>query len=216
MECSRNTVRRYLRDTGAVQYKPRAAHGTKLDPHKACLKSRLEAARPDWIPATVLLQQLQELIYRGGISQLNVHLATLKLAWAPEPVRRFETEIAQQMQADFTIVRRGSDPLLALVDTLHAAFDYFGGVPEHVLFDNAKTVVPQSDAHGTGSQRRAEGPDRRAQSRNVHRTRGEQRVSGILCARHIMTMRSMYAKQEDHDCGPGPSGADAVHSEGAH
>jgi len=29
-------------------------------------------------------------------------------------------------------------------------------------------------------------------------------------------MRSMYAKQEDHDCGPGPSGADASHPEGTH
>jgi len=31
---------------------------------------------------------------------------------------------------------------------LRAAFDYFGGVPEHVLFDNAKTVVLERDAHG--------------------------------------------------------------------
>jgi len=46
--------------------------------------------------------------------------------------------------------------------------------------------------------------------------RGRRRVSGILCARHIMTMRSMYAKQENDDCGPSPSGADAVHSEGTH
>jgi hypothetical protein len=42
------------------------------------------------------------------------------------------------------------------------------------------------------------------------------RVSGILCARHIMTMRSMYAKQENHEVGRGPSGADASHSERAH
>lgn len=65
------------------------------------------------------------------------------------------------MQADFTVVRRGRDPLLALVATLgysrasfvkftaaedattlcaalREAFDYFGGVPAEVLFDNAK------------------------------------------------------------------------------
>ncbi len=176
MGCSRNTVRRYLRDTGAARYRQRAARGTKLDPYKAYLQSRVEAARPDWIPATVLLQEIRELGYSGGISQVKVHIATLKPASAPEPVRRFETEPGQQMQADFTIVRRGSDPLLALVatmgysraafvqfskqedasalvDALRAAFDYFGGVPEHVLFDNAKTIVLQRDAHGPGLHR---------------------------------------------------------------
>ncbi|GAB1719551.1 MAG: hypothetical protein NTAFB09_12820 [Nitrosospira sp.] len=68
------------------------------------------------------------------------------------------------MQADFTHIRRGRDPLLAFVATLgysraswvcftsneradtlcaclELAFGYFGGVPEHVLFDNAGTVV---------------------------------------------------------------------------
>lgn len=176
MGCSRNTVRRYLRDTGAARYKQRTARGTKLDPFKEYLKRRVEAARPDWIPATVLLQEIRELGYSGGISQVKVHISALKPASAPEPVRRFETEPGQQMQADFTIVRRGSDPLLALVatmgysraafvqfskqedaaalvDALRAAFDYFGGVPEHVLFDNAKTVVLQRDAHGPGLHR---------------------------------------------------------------
>lgn len=176
MGCSRNTVRRYLRDTAAARYKQRAARGTKLDPYKEYLKRRVEAARPDWIPATVLLQEIRGLGYSGGISQVKVHVAALKPASAPELVRRFETEPGQQMQADFTIVRRGSDPLLALVatmgysraafvqfsqhedapalvDALRAAFDYFGGVPEHVLFDNAKTIVLERDAYGPGLHR---------------------------------------------------------------
>jgi len=80
------------------------------------------------------------------------------------------------MQADFTYVRRGRDPLLALVATLgysrasfvkftrgedavtlcgglREAFDYFGGVPEHVLFDNTKAVVIERDAYGQGLHR---------------------------------------------------------------
>lgn len=71
---------------------------------------------------------------------------------------RFATPPDKQMQADFTTVRHGRDPLLSLVATmgysrtsfvkftrsedaatlcagLREAFDYFGGVPEHVLFD---------------------------------------------------------------------------------
>jgi transposase len=91
---------------------------------------------------------------------------------------RFETPPGKQMQADFTYVRRGRDPLLALVATmgysrasfvkfaacsgenattlcsgLREAFDYFGGVPEHVLLDNTKAVVIERDAYGEGLHR---------------------------------------------------------------
>jgi transposase len=36
---------------------------------------------------------------------------------------------------------------------LREAFDYFGGVPEHVLFDNTKAVVIECDAYGEGLHR---------------------------------------------------------------
>ena len=137
------------------------------------LSERIEQARPRWIPATVLLREIGELGYRGGISQLKAWLAPLKKR-EPEPVVRFETPPGEQMQADFTYVRRGRDPLLALVATLGYSratlrevhheedaatlcagcarrFDYFGGVPEHVLFDNTKAVVIERDAYGQGS-----------------------------------------------------------------
>ena len=42
------------------------------------------------------------------------------------------------------------------------------------------------------------------------------RVSGILCARHSMTTRSMYAKQEDDEGGGSRCGGDAVDPRGAH
>ena len=86
---------------------------------------------------------------------------------------RFETPPGEQMQADFTVVRRGRDALLAFVATLgysrasfvrfttdetaetlcacvREALIYFGAVPRHVLFDNAKTVVVERDAYGEG------------------------------------------------------------------
>lgn len=73
------------------------------------------------------------------------------------------------MQADFTTIRRGRDRLLAFVATLGysraafvrftdserfedwrdgliGAFEYFGGVPRQVLFDNTKTVIIKRDA----------------------------------------------------------------------
>jgi transposase len=173
--CARNTVRRYLRDGSARRYGPRAPRPCKLDPYRAYVLERVKQARPRWIPATVLLREIVERGYRGGISQLKAFLAPLKKV-EPEPVVRFETPPGRQMQADFTIVRRGRDPLLALVATLgysratfvkfttaedaatlcgalREAFDYFGGVPAEVLMDNAKSVVIERDAYGSGLHR---------------------------------------------------------------
>jgi transposase len=173
--CSRNTVRRYLREAQAKGYGPRAVRVCKLDDYKEYLLARIEQARPRWIPAPVLMREIQERGYTGGISQLKAWIAPMKKTES-EPVVRFETPPGKQMQADFTTVRRGRDPLLALVATmgysrasfvkftrgedaeilcegLREAFDYFGGVPEHVLFDNAKSVVIDRDAYGEGLHR---------------------------------------------------------------
>lgn len=173
--CSRNTVRRYLRDEEARRYAARDPRPCKLDDYKGYLVARIEQARPRWIPATVLLREIRDRGYDGGITQLRDWLLAMKQP-QPDPVVRFETPPGQQMQADFTHVRRGRDPLLALVatlgysrasyvtfgasedatalcDGLREAFDYFGGVPEHVLFDNAKAVVIERDAYGAGRHR---------------------------------------------------------------
>jgi transposase len=69
--CSRNTVRRCLRDAGAARYGPRAPRRCKLDPCKPYVLERVHAARPHWIPATVLLREIVERGYAGGISQLK-------------------------------------------------------------------------------------------------------------------------------------------------
>lgn len=58
--CSRNTVRRYLREAQAKVYGPRAARACKLDDYKDYLLARIEQARPRWIPAPVLLREIQE------------------------------------------------------------------------------------------------------------------------------------------------------------
>jgi transposase len=172
---SRNTVRRYLRQPEVRGYGPRVPRPTKLDPFKRYVEERIAAARPRWIPATVLLRELRERGYDGGISQLKVFVAPFKQA-AAEPVVRFETAPGVQMQADFTVVRRGRAALLAFVATLgysrasfvrftagedaatligclREAFTFFGGVPQQVLLDNAKTVVIERDAYGDGLHR---------------------------------------------------------------
>jgi transposase len=173
---SRVTVRRYLEDPkSAERYGPHEPRPTKLGPHIEYLLGRVEAARPAWIPATVLFREIRELGYDGGLSQLKAYLAPLKVG-EPEPLVRFETQPGEQMQADFTYVRRGRYPLLAFVATLgysrasyvrftvgedtqtlcaclRESLIYFGGVPAHVLLDNPKTVVIERDCYGEGQHR---------------------------------------------------------------
>ena len=69
--CSRTTVKRYLCDEAAARYGPRQPRPTKLDAHKAYLLGRIDAARPRWIPAVVLLREVRERGYTGGIAQLR-------------------------------------------------------------------------------------------------------------------------------------------------
>lgn len=173
---SRNTVRRYLRETNAERYGPRATRGSKIDPWKGYLTARIEHAAPDWIPASVLHRELVERGYRGSERLLRYFLAELRPKTAAEPDNRFETAAGQQMQVDWAVFRRGEDSLSAFVATLgfsrysyvefvtdernetlrrchEHAFEYFGGVPTEVLYDNAKTVVIERNAYAPGQHR---------------------------------------------------------------
>jgi len=171
---SRNTVRRYLRGA-EVGYSGRPKRVSKLAPHEQYIRARLEAAAPAVIPATVLLREVGERGYTGGISQLKAFMAPLRRS-VQEPVVCFETAPGEQMQADFTTVRRGRERLVAFVATLGfsrfsyvrfgeeevfaawrsglvGAFEYFGGVLRQVLFDNAKPVLLARDVYGPGLHR---------------------------------------------------------------
>lgn len=178
MGCSRNTIRRHLKlqaQRQPIVYGPRAERVGKLAPFEAFLRQRVDAARPHWIPAIVLLREIREQGYTGGYSILTSFLLTLK-SKVNEAVVRFETEPGEQMQADFTIIRRGRDPLLAFVATLgwsratyvvfsrredsaawcsgiEKALRFFGGTPKKVLFDNAKTIIQERDVYGPGEHR---------------------------------------------------------------
>src|ERR1700677_4529520 len=69
---SRVTVRRYLEDPeAAARYGPREPRPTKLGPYIEYLLGRVEAARPAWIPATVLFREIRERGYEGGLRQLK-------------------------------------------------------------------------------------------------------------------------------------------------
>jgi transposase len=150
---SRNTVRRYLRGRGTPRYAARPPRPQKLDPFKAYLAERVRQAHPAWLPATVLLREIQDQGDTGGLTRVRRYLRTLKPARKDaEPSVRFETAPGRQMPVDFIMFRQKQSPLSACVATLGysrlsfvrfstqqefetvreglvEAFVYFGGVP---------------------------------------------------------------------------------------
>jgi len=173
---SRNTVARYLTSEDVPRYKPRESRPTKLEPFHDYILERMKAAAPEWIAAPALLRELQALGYRGQLRSLQTFMQLNKPVPAPDPVVRFETAPGQQMQCDFVVFRRGTDPLYAFTATLgysrwrwarfttneradtlvschHDLFETLGGVPREILYDNAKTIVDTRDAYAQGEHR---------------------------------------------------------------
>ncbi len=173
---SRNTVRRYLRSETVPEAQTRAAKPTKLDGYRAYLKSRVEAAHPDWIPATVLAEEIRALGYSGCVRSVSGYLATLKPKAKADPLVRFETPAGHQMQVDWGAFKLNGRRISLFLATLgwsrfnfglfvdneqfetlrdchEQAFDAFGGVPMHALYDNMRTVVQQRNAYGRGLHR---------------------------------------------------------------
>ena len=173
---SRNTVRKYLRAAQVPEAVQRSAKPTKLDGYRDYLKARVEAARPDWIPATVLFDEIAALGYPGGLRIVSGYLATLKPQRRDDPLVSFETAPGRQMQVDWGAFKLNRARISLFLSTLgwsrfnfgvfvaneqfdtlrdchEQAFDAFGGVPLEVLYDNMRTVVQQRNAYGRGLHR---------------------------------------------------------------
>lgn len=170
-----NTVRKYLRGEEDVRYGPRKQAAMLLDPYRDYIQKRLSDSHPRWIPATVIFREIQALGYEGQVSRLRAYMYQLK-PQATETTVRFETAPGKQMQVDWAEFRKGKNRLAAFIATLgysrasyveyvtnekletlvscHChAFDYFGGIPNQILYDNMKTVIIERDAYGEGCHR---------------------------------------------------------------
>jgi transposase len=169
-----NTVRKYLADEASPRYGPRASQPGKLEPFKEYLVDRVKAARPEWIPATVLAREIRERGFDGCDKLVSRFVRTLKPAPKADPVVRFETEPGRQMQVDWiefkpqklaafvatmghcraSFIEYVTDERIETLVACHVrAFEYFGGVPAEALYDNVKTVVLERDSHGPGKHR---------------------------------------------------------------
>lgn len=68
---SRYTVRKYLRSDAEPQYGPRERRAAKLDPYRDDLLGRIDATKPGWILAVVLLREIRDRGYRGGLTRFK-------------------------------------------------------------------------------------------------------------------------------------------------
>ena len=73
---SRNTVREYLRSDKPPAYSPREKRSSKLDPYKPYIQERVQSARPNWIPGTVIDREIRALGYPGSIRLVRYRAQT--------------------------------------------------------------------------------------------------------------------------------------------
>ena len=96
-----NTVRKYVRDKGEVGYRRRAIKPGKLIPFEGYLQSRMNQAKPKWLPATVLFEEIRAQGYQGSLSLLRQYLRKYKPKAASfQTVIRFETAPGKQLQQE--------------------------------------------------------------------------------------------------------------------
>lgn len=157
-------------DTDVVRYSPRPPVPRKIDPYKAIITTRLEAF-PE-LTAHRLYEEIRATGYAGGYTQVKEYVRQVRPQPPADPVVRFETPAGYQGQVDFgtftlpwgrrhaLLVVLGYSRLLwmqfyprqtleVLIRGLERAFEFFGGVPRELLFDQMRSVVV-SDGRSDG------------------------------------------------------------------
>ncbi len=144
-------------------------------PHIALL---LKTAKDEesHISTTFIYEEIQTMGYKGSLRWLQqvINKHELRERAKAEELIRFETDPGKQFQVDW--IEFPKDNLSAFVATMgysrvsyvqyvtdekvetlidcHLnAFKYFGGVPEHGLYDNMKTVIIKRNQYGYGKHK---------------------------------------------------------------
>jgi len=162
LEVTDRTVRNYLTRKSA----PRKKRSSLLDPYKTTIDSILNDDL--YYNATVLMEKLQANGYTGQISILRDLMKKTRDRLSAEAVIRYETVPGFQAQVDWLelgLVRVGpslrkryafvmvlgysrrafvcftESMKMSVLQACHvAAFGYFGGAPQEILYDNMKTA----------------------------------------------------------------------------
>lgn len=163
---NRRTVRKYLAADELPKKQQRAVKPSKLDPFKDYIQDRI-AAYP--LTAKRIYREIQERGYTGGYTILKDYIRTIRPQDFTPAILRFETPPGKQMQVDWaecgsqeidgrkrTIYCFSailgysrmrymectlSTDVYTLIQCHKHSFDYFGGIPDEILYDNIKTVL---------------------------------------------------------------------------
>lgn len=164
---SRNTIRGYLRVNRRPHYRARPIQPGILEPFQNYLRARFTQV-PE-LTAWRLYVELQDQGFQGSYATVRRFLRPLRDAQSIKAVYRYETPPGLQAQVDWAFFGRFEidgirRPLAAFIFTLgysrakfvefvtdistptflachEHAFDYLGGVPKEILYDNLKSVV---------------------------------------------------------------------------
>lgn len=158
------TAKKYCEKVPEKQTRPK--RGSKLDPFKDYIQMRIQEGTTN---CEVLLEEIRARGYTGGKTILKDYVQPFRKAPQKQAIPRYETEPGEQAQVDWMdcgiriidgkkkrvygflmtlgysrkkylhfVVNMKMDTFLRC---MRQAFEYFGGIPKRVLFDNMKTVV---------------------------------------------------------------------------
>ncbi|MCK5787213.1 MAG: IS21 family transposase [Candidatus Sabulitectum sp.] len=158
----RSTVYRWLNGKGTLKTR----RPSKLDPFKEHIDARLRKYN---LPATVMIREIKDMGYAGGMTILKDYMLLVKSAHVQRLVDRFETDPGRQGQMDWgecgSIIHHGrrrklhlflfilgysrymwaefttSSKRPELFRLLEKSFGEIGGVVEEIVFDNMRQVV---------------------------------------------------------------------------
>ena len=166
MGIDRKTVRKALKEAAEPAAPEKPAAPSLLDPYKGYVRDRLEVAD---FTVQRLFQDIQAQGYAGSYNLVKRFVAPLREERQRQAEVRFETQPGHQAQVDWAAfgfmtvdgVRKAlscfsmilgfsryqyleftlSRNLASFLACHVHAFEFFGGVPEEVLYDNLKTAV---------------------------------------------------------------------------
>jgi transposase len=159
-------------DDAAVHYAPRPAVSRRLDAYRGIIQARLQTY--PLLTAQRIFEEIRAAGYAGGYTQIKEYVRAIRPRPPLEAVQRFETPPGFQGQVDFAsfnlpwgrryalLVVLGYSRLIwlkffarqsmqCLFAGLESAFDYFGGVPQELLFDQMRAVVIGDDRMSKGA-----------------------------------------------------------------
>ena len=164
---SRNTVKKYIENPGLLEGRVRKRERkSKLDPYLGNIQAWLE--EDEYYRATWIYDRLGNMGFSGSYEIVKRKVRELRQAQQEIAFMRFETEPGYQVQADFgefqienpggtitklylfSMILGYSRKIYAefveccdlptFLDCHIHAFNFFGGVPEQVLYDRMKNV----------------------------------------------------------------------------